>query len=466
MKRVSRIADVQSFGFFDEMLKFEEILKKTTPETLDDDMNYIETHYTVDYYDELANLCIINSVMSAENIKNIIQITYKLCMKWPSFKNSLLYVFGSCDVIAPYSKLVRGLYQLGIFTFAELVSETVFLDGFHLMFAKEIGRKDIIPNIPNLKENDWAIFDQIMEYGYEVDSLGYSIITDNIEKLKDYASKEDFNPNQLINQPYLSTTERSLLMTAIYFNTPKCIDYLIEIGAEFNHECLAAAVAANNRLLIDKYKDKQDINYDTCTFNAVWYRRDEIFDEIMEKYDGKEVSLYNCIHMASYKYVYYFTENGAPEAIPGCEPALVEAAKDGELTVVQYLISKKFDLNIKNEEGDTALHFAVHFNRYSITKLLLENGANVNVLNEEELTPVDIARRYLFEEVEKLLIKYGGLSCEQLKSGENKEEDQENKNDKISEKEEVDKPKTPVEESKKPEENADSAIDKQKSEEK
>lgn len=415
MKTTTLLREIENYGIFSEMLKFEDMLVKTNPDSIDDDINYIAENFTDDKYDELANLCLINSLVRAENIQNIIQFTYRMCVQFPKFKSSLLYVIGCCDAIAPYSKFVRAMYHLGVFSFNELASEAVFLEGFHLMFAKELNREDIMPIISKLRENDWNLFDQIMEFGYEKGTIGYAIINDDIELFKEFSSKEDFDVNGSIEQPFLNTTRRSYLMTAIYFGAHKIISHLINLGSEFNHDCLSAAVSANNRELIDKYKDTENINYDTCTFNATWFRRDEIFDDIMKNYNGKPVSLYACIHMSAYKYIYFFTENGAEESVPGCEPALVEAAKNGELTVVQYLVDKKFNVNIKNEEGDSALHIAVKFHRFSIIKHLLENGADVNIINEEEeITPLDVARRYQFKEIENLLISHGGKSYEEI----------------------------------------------------
>jgi hypothetical protein len=59
------------------------------------------------------------------------------------------------------------------------------------------------------------------------------------------------------------------------------------------------------------------------------------------------------------------------------------AAQNGHLDLVEYLVSKKVDANVKNGKGNTALHMAISYDYYDCGKALIAGGADVNLLNEQ-----------------------------------------------------------------------------------
>ena len=63
----------------------------------------------------------------------------------------------------------------------------------------------------------------------------------------------------------------------------------------------------------------------------------------------------------------------------------------GSLDIVKFLIANGADINVKSTYGDTALHFAVHHNRFFILKLLLESKADPSIQNNVQKTPINIA---------------------------------------------------------------------------
>ena len=67
----------------------------------------------------------------------------------------------------------------------------------------------------------------------------------------------------------------------------------------------------------------------------------------------------------------------------------------GNNKLVSIFIDKKADLNARDQNGNTPLHYAVNIrsldngqNRSNILKILLEHGADQNVQNDEGLTPL------------------------------------------------------------------------------
>lgn len=60
--------------------------------------------------------------------------------------------------------------------------------------------------------------------------------------------------------------------------------------------------------------------------------------------------------------------------------------------IVEYLLDKGVNVNIKNNDGDTPLHLAVKLNDFAVTKLLLDYHAKIDVVNNKNETPVDYAK--------------------------------------------------------------------------
>ena len=59
------------------------------------------------------------------------------------------------------------------------------------------------------------------------------------------------------------------------------------------------------------------------------------------------------------------------------------------LATLQIPIESGNDINITNENGDTALHLAIRKNQLNTVKFLLDQGANVNIGLIPQQKPID-----------------------------------------------------------------------------
>jgi len=66
------------------------------------------------------------------------------------------------------------------------------------------------------------------------------------------------------------------------------------------------------------------------------------------------------------------------------------ACKEGFLQMAEVLIKLGANVNMKDSEGNTALHFVVELDNIELVKLMLDNGADVSIANNEGFTPMSL----------------------------------------------------------------------------
>jgi serine/threonine-protein phosphatase 6 regulatory ankyrin repeat subunit C len=69
------------------------------------------------------------------------------------------------------------------------------------------------------------------------------------------------------------------------------------------------------------------------------------------------------------------------------------ATLNGKKEILQEILKHDVDLDQQDNEGNTALHYAVLTRNYDKIKLLKDKGANSLIKNKEGISPLDLARR-------------------------------------------------------------------------
>jgi ankyrin repeat protein len=69
------------------------------------------------------------------------------------------------------------------------------------------------------------------------------------------------------------------------------------------------------------------------------------------------------------------------------------AVKNNSVELVKYFISKNYDLNDKNINGQTPLHLAIEGGNKEIIKLLIDNGADSNIKDNKGRKPIELAKK-------------------------------------------------------------------------
>ena len=73
------------------------------------------------------------------------------------------------------------------------------------------------------------------------------------------------------------------------------------------------------------------------------------------------------------------------------EPGLIEAVKDRNIEAVRSLLKERADVNARQGDGATALHWAVHRQDDSLVDLLLRAGAKPDLADDTGATPLYLA---------------------------------------------------------------------------
>ncbi|HLF12198.1 MAG TPA: ankyrin repeat domain-containing protein [Gammaproteobacteria bacterium] len=89
------------------------------------------------------------------------------------------------------------------------------------------------------------------------------------------------------------------------------------------------------------------------------------------------------------------------------EPALVDAAMNGDVKAVRSLLRQTVDVNATQPDGMTALHWAVHRNDAEMASLLLGAGADFRAANRTGARPLYLASVNGSPELIKLLLDAG-----------------------------------------------------------
>ena len=80
----------------------------------------------------------------------------------------------------------------------------------------------------------------------------------------------------------------------------------------------------------------------------------------------------------------------------------------GYADVAKFLLSKGATVNAKNDADRTPLHFAAEWGHTAVARLLLSKGAEVNAKDNDGKTPLQVAEGQGEKELAKLLRQHGG----------------------------------------------------------
>ncbi len=108
--------------------------------------------------------------------------------------------------------------------------------------------------------------------------------------------------------------------------------------------------------------------------------------------DYGDTLLMNAVDGKQYNTAAHLLEKGANPDLRGLEkkPPLVDAAsRSGDTRFIEMLLEYGADVNITDEYGYTALHYAARYMFTELTELLLKNGADPNIKSDTGIAPIN-----------------------------------------------------------------------------
>lgn len=91
------------------------------------------------------------------------------------------------------------------------------------------------------------------------------------------------------------------------------------------------------------------------------------------------------------------------------EYQLLQAAHYGSIGGLSFVLKSKdqLDLNCRDDQGLTALHWCVKNNQEALVQMLLEAGASPNVKDGLGDMPLHYAAQNKYVKIQRILIKHG-----------------------------------------------------------
>jgi ankyrin repeat protein len=187
----------------------------------------------------------------------------------------------------------------------------------------------------------------------------------------------------------LNTSGQAPLCLASLYGNPESIKLLLASGVN---------------------KNTRDADGNTPLHIAVLYRHSENLDEILKvnpDINAINTEGYTPLHLAvrrpdNEKAIGHLFQQGADVNIP--DPtgrnALLVSVGSNQKEYIRLLVSKGLDINSRDEDGNTALHYPLSnvlrdkmYLPYSteIVKILVEEGADPHIENKEGKSPMDLA---------------------------------------------------------------------------
>lgn len=247
-----------------------------------------------------------------------------------------------------------------------------------------------------------------------------AIENNDISELTSIFEEGDINVNNIIEAEVGNDMELQVSMTplmyASYLGNYEIVRYLVEekkadINIENEYGWTALKYASDEgRLEIVKYLVENGASVDaevlTITKNL------EVFEYLLEQgnlninsvgYLGMTALSLASIEYGNLEMIKYLLEKGADINVKNEDgsTALMTASMYGNLEIIKYLIENGADINAKDNDGSTALIYASKWGNLETVEYLVKNGADINIKDIENKTALDWAANSRIEEVLK-----------------------------------------------------------------
>jgi len=318
----------------------------------------------IDDMDFCVNRIVMLPKIRPHQLEKAVRLSVNYC-KSADFRRKILEKSTECPV------LIYQLHKRNVLVFEEIEPFFSYDNTFMLSyyFRKEINDfENFIQSKFQPDDSDESFFenevniDQLIEKGFHPSSIEYCLkydLIDDFDIFNNIYQETRWSPFEWSNKPeYLD-----LLSFSGYFGSVKCFKHLLMKGFEINENVLSMIVCGGSFDLFHLCKGQQFL-----TPNHVC-----------------KASEFSHLQL-----LVFMLENGANLNSKDKDDwtPLHFAAVNGHLSVVEYLVNQKADINEKNKDDCAPLHYAAQRGYLSVVEYLFNQKADINAKDNIRMTPL------------------------------------------------------------------------------
>ena len=347
------------------------------------------------FYEELV-LQIIRFTQIRRNFQYYALLTKELfsILGSPNYFREIVYYFAK-------GLYLRALYLAGVFSLEDVENKCKKDISQYFYFAPELGIPrsaqeitafgPIYTRLGVLRKDNWLLYNDLLQYGYEKNTLRYALKYDDIEFLKEATKANDWTySKKLFSSPFEPSSPMSLLAFAAKHGSIQCFYFLLENGAKITQEVIDAAISSGNMELF-KVIQSNTSQFRHSLITASKYFHMEIANWLLMNTETSDIFLDNLIETCNYRIVLYFAQPSDIVYSIGTWTPLSRAAVNGLLSLCTYFVGKGAQINPTKIDAFTPLHAAAQAGYLEVCRYLVMNGADINPKDDNNNSPLYLA---------------------------------------------------------------------------
>jgi Pyruvate/2-oxoacid:ferredoxin oxidoreductase delta subunit len=191
------------------------------------------------------------------------------------------------------------------------------------MFKEELEYCDV-PNCFRtlfLEKKDFFPIEEIRQFGYSKDSMGFFLKYDKFEELQQLSTFPNFNVSAKIfispcDLPSgITLEEESLLSVSVFYGSVECFKFLLLNGAEVTSSVCVSAVKGGD-LEIIQICELEHVDFSDCLQASVAYLRNDVADWLLQNFNVNSFQYVDCIKCLNFPAFTYLHAKGCEVCHP------------------------------------------------------------------------------------------------------------------------------------------------------
>jgi ankyrin repeat protein len=272
--------------------------------------------------------------------------------------------------------------------------------------------------IPKCFADRWAAggvqLNEIQEFGYEKDSVGFFLKFDDFARLQVQSTDGDFRfDGEICISPYdirfdEENMEQSLLSVSAFYGAVVCFKFIYMNGTAISPSvCESSVKGGIDEIILICEREHGD--FSKCLPIAVRYHRNNVADWLLMNFKVPMFSFFDCIQSTNFPCIFFLLSHNGDinKGNDSGETAFQISSEAGFVEVCKLLIVHGADIHKGNNDEFSPLHSSSQEGHVRVCELLIELEADINKEDIDKNTPLFVSSRRGHIEVCNLLVKKG-----------------------------------------------------------